>query len=33
MEKWKEIVGMLVELMDRIWFWLRNRLHLIYACN
>jgi hypothetical protein len=33
MKKWKEILRMIVELLDRIYFWLRNRFCLIYACN
>ena len=31
MEKCKELIKMLVELIDRIRFWFRNRFRLIYA--
>ena len=31
MEKFKKFIRMLIELMDRIHFWLRNRFRLIYA--
>ena len=31
MEKCKEIIRMLVELLDRIVFWLQNRFRMIYA--
>ena len=32
MKKVSEMIRMLVELIDRIYFWLRNRFRLIYGC-
>jgi hypothetical protein len=31
MKKLKEFIGILVKLLDHIYFWLRNRFRLIYA--